>query len=287
MFETRSFPFMLLTMALICGFTISCDQRPSTAIEGVVATVNGTAITQEDLKLAMQSAAGGHEKITSSANKESALENIIMQELASQQATKLGLDNDPKYQAELHGMEAQLNAFKRKKLSEILLQQELLKNIKISDAEAQQYFNNNATRLRTEINVWQILHRDEISIKNIRTELDQGMSFEEAVKKLYPDNYPDMGRKPWDLGYLQWSQLPDAWQDVIYNMKIGETSDIIRGPNDRFWIIKLVDKRENTHLTFEQFKPKITEILKNDKFQKLHEKTIRDLKDSANIVYSN
>ncbi len=287
MFERRSLPFMLLMMAFSYGSILSCDQHPSTSIEGVLATVNGKAITQEDLRLAVQSVAVGHEKTTASTNMESTLENIILQELAFQRATKLGLDNDPKYQAELRGMEAQLNAFKRKKLSELLLQQELQKSINVSDAEALQYFNNNAVHFRTEMHVWQILRRDETSIKNIHAELGQGRPFEEVVAKLYPDNYPDLGRKPWDLGYLHWSQIPDAWRDVIYTMQNGETSDIIPGPNNRYWVIKLIDRRENTNLTFEQIKPGIIDILKDKKNQQLREETIRDLRDNANIVYSN
>ena len=283
MIKTRPSPTLLLTMTLFCGLTLSCDQRPSPKLEGVLVTVNGTPITEVDLAFASRGT-GGHQQ-TPSADKAKVLEGIILQELAYQYATKLGLDADPKYQAELRAMDAQLNAFKRKKLSAMLLQQELLKKTTISDAEVMQYFNENTARLRTEINVWQILRRDESTIKNIQHELAQGLAFEEVARKQF-SNLANTDQKPWELGYLQWHKIPDVWQSSINNIQIGDTSDIIRGPRNRFWIIKLIDRRENPEITFEQLKPKITEILKNEKFQRLREKTIQDLRDKARIVYS-
>ena len=283
MIQTRPLPIQLLIMTLVCGFTQSCDQHQSPLVEGIVASVNGTEITQEDLTLASRTATGGHQEQEPSADKVNVLEQIIMQELTYQHAIKLGLDADPAYQAELRGMEAQLNAFKRKKLSEILLQRELLQKAKVSDAEAEQYFNNNAARLRTEINVWQILLRSENAIKKIQSELAQGLPFEEVAGKQFP-NLPENGRKPWELGYLRWSQIPEIWRNVIYDLSIGETSDIIRGPKNRFWIIKLNDKRENPDASFEKIKPKIIEIMQSEKAKRLREEILRDLRVNAHIV---
>ena len=63
-------------------------------------------------------------------------------------------------------------------------------------------------------------------------------------------------------------------------------SGIIRGPNKRFWIIKLIDKREDPATTLESSKPMIVAVLKNAKFEELREKTERDLRTKATITYS-
>lgn len=284
MIKTRPSPTLLLTLTLVFGLILSCDQRPSSEVEGVVATVNGAPITELDLAFASRGTTGGHQQ-GPTVDRAKVLDALILQELAYQQATKLGLDAEPKYQKELHALEAQINAFKRKKLSEILLQRELRQKAKVSDAEARQYFNDNAVRLRTELNVWQILRRDESGINKIQAELAQGLPFDEVAGKLFP-NLPASDRKPWDMGYLQWHQIPEVWRTVVDNLQIGDTSDIIRGPKNRFWIIKLIDRRENPEITFEQAKPKITDILKNEKFQRLREETIQELRNQARIVYS-
>jgi len=277
---------LLLTTVFTSVITLaSCEQRPSPSTEGVVASVNGTAITEADIDLASRSSAKGHQSNESSANERNVLEGIIQQELAYQRAIELGLDTDPRYEAELSKLEAQVNAFKRKRLSELFFKKELQQKARVSDTEVQQYFTENAARLRTEFNVWQILRRDENSIEKIRGELAQGLPFEEVAARQFPD-LPETSRKPWELGYLQWNQLPEAWRSVIYDLKAGETSNIIRGPKNRFWIIKLIDKRENADLVLEQLKQKITYILSNKKTQRIREETMQDLRDKARIEYS-
>lgn len=79
--------------------------------------------------------------------------------------------------------------------------------------------------------------------------------------------------------------MPKAWRSVVYDLKKGEVSGVIRGPNNRFWIIKLVDKREKPANTFERIKPTIMEVLKNAQIQKLRDKTDRDLRAKASIVH--
>ena len=80
--------------------------------------------------------------------------------------------------------------------------------------------------------------------------------------------------------------MPKAWQNVVYDLKKGEASGLIRGPNNRFWIVRLVDRRENPDITFESMKPTIMEVLKNARLEKLRAKTGRDLRAQASIVYS-
>lgn len=287
MIRTGPSSVLLPAIALACAFTLSCKQDPSppVPIVGMVATVNDTPITETDVLLNTQNVPRGHQAAGPSADTREVLEDIIQQELAYQRALELGLDADPDYQDELQRMEAQVTAIKRKRLSEVFFQREMTQKTQVSDAEARQYFADNAERLRTEINVWQILRRDQGSIEKIRADLAQGLSFEEVVNRQFPD-LPDLDRKPWDLGYLRWNQVPEAWQKVVYDLQIGESSDIIRGPNNRFWIVKLIDKRENPDITFEQIQSTITDLLKNEKARRLREDTLQDLRSNARIVYS-
>lgn len=71
---------------------------------------------------------------------------------------ELGLDANPRYQEKLRRIEAQINAFKRKELSE-LFWREIAARASVSEAEAKEYFAENAARIRTELHVWQILLR--------------------------------------------------------------------------------------------------------------------------------
>ncbi len=121
-------------------------------------------------------------------------------------------------------------------------------------------------------------------IEQVLNDLEQGTSFAEVARRQFP-KLPKAAGEPWNLGYLRWKQVPKAWQNVVYGLKKGEVSGVIRGPNNRFWIIKLIDKRENPDITFESIKPTIMDVLKNAQIQKLRKKIDRDLRAKASIVH--
>ena len=78
--------------------------------------------------------------------------------------------------------------------------------------------------------------------------------------------------------------MPESWQDVVTDLPKGKLSGVILGPNNLFWIIKLIDKRENPSITFESIKPSILEVLKSAKIEALREQADRELRAEANIV---
>jgi peptidyl-prolyl cis-trans isomerase C len=255
--------------------------QPGKSTEDVLVTVNGTPIGEADVRYALST--GGHNTEIPPKQRKNVLEVIIQQELVYQRAVELGLDANAGYQKKLRQMEAQLNAFKRKELSELFWRENAGRAV-VSEAEAKKYFEENAARIQTELHVWQILKRQERLIQKTLSEVEHGASFDEVARRQFP-NLPEGAGQPWDLGYLKWKQVPEAWRNVVYDLKKGEVSGVIRGPNSRFWIIKLMDKRENPDITFESIKPTIMEVLKNEKIEELRAQAARDLRAKASIVY--
>ena len=295
---SKTTPVLLLPFATVAlGLTLAYGRSPSSSSASqaadrqaqpprspsdILATVNGTPIGEADVRLALRSA-GRNEEIPPE-HRKNVLEVIIRRELIYQRAVELGLDANPSYQEKLRRMEAQISAFKREELSELFYRREIARKAEVSEAEAQKYFVENAARIRTELHVWQILRRKEGLSEQALNDLEQGTSFEEVAGRRFP-KLPETRRAPWDLGYLRWNQVPTPWRNIVYDLKKGEVSGVIRGPNNRFWIIKLIDKRENPAITFESIKPTIMEVLKSAKTEELREKTDRDLRAKASIVY--
>lgn len=295
MFKTASVLLPLLaTMAFGPTPASTHDQSPSTASQAagtraqpsahtkdVLATVNGTPIGEVDVRFALSS--GGHKEHIPSEHRKNVLEVIIRRELIRQRAVALGLDANARYQEKLRRMEAQINAFKRKELSELFWRR-IAGRAVVSEAGAERYFAGNAARIRTELHVWQILRRKKGLIDQDLIDLKHGTSFEDVAGRQFP-KLPKTAGAPWNLGYLRWQQVPKAWRSVVYGLKKGEVSGVIRGPNNRFWIIKLIDKRENPDITFESIQPTVMEVLKNAKIEELRAQTERDLRAKASIVY--
>jgi len=251
--------------------------------KNVLATVNGTPITDLDVKYKLnreRHSAGSAPRPT-----EEVLETIIREEICYQKAVALGLDADLTYVERLRQFEVQLNFFKRKELTELFIRRQIEGQASITDAEAAKYFAANASRLRTELHIWQILRRDEAAIQQALKDLAEGKPFEAVAAQQLPQ-LPESARKPWDLGYLKWNQIPDAWREVVYDLKTGAVSGVIRGPKGRFWILKLVDRREDPAVTFENIRPVLVEKLKAARIEEVRERVERDLRKGARVVYT-
>lgn len=296
-------PVLLLLVVSMSMFTLgSCDEfkrtekvksESKTAVreiqEGTLASVNGVYISDFDVDPILKK--NPNYRKNPERMKKVVLEMIIRQELMYQKALELGLDRSPDdyyddYQEEIQRLEAQLNAFKRKIMSRRFRKQEITKKAIITEDEMKTYFGENLRKIQTEFHIGQILYRgNEKAINDDLNDIEKGASFEDVAEKRFSSLPKKLNMHPWDLGYLRWNQIPEAWQDVIYGMKKGETSGIIKGPKERFWIIKLVDRRENPNPDFEKSKSIIKAILKRKKIEELSNQWKKKLRDEAEVIY--
>lgn len=250
--------------------------------DDILVTVNGVPIREADVQLALSSV--GHTQEAARQHPDDVLERIIEQELIRQRAVELGLDADTSFQEKLRRWEAQLRAFKRSELSGLYVRHQAAAGANVSDADAERFYAENAGRIRTELHLWQILRRDEASIASALAEIRAGTPFEEVAGKPFA-GLPLPSPAPWDLGYLNWTQLPESWRSFADDLKVGEVSGVVRGPNHRYWIIKLINKRENPEHTFRTVKSTILDYLKNAGADERRRKAQEDLRADATIVY--
>lgn len=287
--------FLLTAMGAAVALTCGWDQpaavrdqvagakaEPPASAADALATVNGTLIGEADIRFALRDV--GHDKEVPAQHRRNVLEVIIGRELIAQEAVRLGLDANPSYLKKLRRLEAQINAFKRKELSELFFRREIAQRRAVSEADAKRYYAEHTEQIRSEIHVWQILLRTEAAIGQVRDELLRGASFEKVAARRFPKR-PATSGAPWDLGYLKWKQVPKSWRDVVYELAEGEVSGVIRGPNNRFWIVKLIDKRQDPRITFESIKPTVVEVLTSATAAELRERTLRGLRAKAKILY--
>jgi parvulin-like peptidyl-prolyl isomerase len=255
---------------VVLGFA-GCERAPRTAGE-VLVTVNGVGITEAELHRREQGAPHRREEI---------LESMIKDELAAQKASELGLDSDPKYQETLRELQANLDEYRRKTLSELYYRKTISEAKAVTEAEARRWFDDNRSRIRTELHLLQILKRDEAAIEEARRSLEEGRAFDEVAGAYFP-NHGD--ERPWDLGHLSWQQIPEPWKNVVHRLRPGEVSGVIRGPNRRFWIIQLVGTRESATVDFDVAKPAIIQLLEQSKAQTAKERIDRELLEGGRIT---
>jgi parvulin-like peptidyl-prolyl isomerase len=251
----------------------------------VLATVNGARITKLDLEQRMRQS-GGHSSKAPPVSTAGVLDTVIRDELVRQRAVELGLDQDASYQKKLEEIQAQLAAMERRELADLFFQKEVVEKVKVSDDDARKYFEQNAAKVKTELHVFQLLYnRDEAAANAALAEIRGGASFESVAAKRFP-GLQEIARKPWDLGFLRWNQMPEQWWGVVFDMEPAKVSEIIRGEDGRFWILKVVERREITDLKFEDVKPRIMAVLQRERTEARRAELFKELRDKAKIDYA-
>ena len=276
-------PRLRVSLAAAAVLALSCCAAQPAAATAGVASVNAVTLSEADLQLRLRP---DHQRANSEPPpdfRKQVLETMIAEELLAQRAHELGLDSDPEYLAGLVPLQAQLDGYKRKALSELMIAHELKEKGAVTDAEARQFFDDHAAKLRTQVQISQILRRSAESIEQARHELAEAPSFEAYARSQFPQLA--LTERPWELGYLRWEQLPPAWREVVYGLKKGEVSPVIHAEKDRYWILQVTDVRELPGVTFESIRPTLVEALKGNKLAQLREKTATELRAKATIVY--
>jgi len=275
---------VVLTISLVsCGEKREAGKKKDGDVQAkVLATVNGVPITEYDVKEISRRAAGHGEGMNPEAAK-NVLQTVIRNELIYQKSVELGLDKNQVYRSRLREAEAQLRAFQRQEMAAFYLRH-LKSKAEVTDAEAQEYFEKNAKRIQTKLHVWQIFYKGNYpGIAKDYEDLKKGMPFEKVASRRFP-NLPKGMKAPWDMGFLHWSQIPPYWQDVVDRLKPGQTSEIIKGPSDRYWVIKLAKKEVDPKITFATEKQRIVEILHKQKSDELYDTMLSEMKIKAKIV---
>lgn len=273
----------LIASLFSCTGKKEANPKTGSDVRGrILATVNGVPITEEDVNLSVRKIAHG-EKLNPEAT-QNVLQVLVNKELIYQQSLELGLDNNMEYRMKLNEIEAQLRAFQRQELSN-LYRVHINGKAVVTDSEAREYFEKNSKRIQTKVHVLQIYYKgEEARITEDHKEIKSGKPFEKVASKRFP-NLPKGMNAPWDLGYLHWSQIPPFWQGSIDRLEPGKVSDIIKGPGERFWVIKVVDKKVDPKITFDAEKEKIVEVLRKQKADELFQAMLSQMRTKSKIVF--
>ena len=109
--------------------------------------------------------------------------------------------------------------------------------------------------------------------------LKSGVDFDTLVLKYSDDT--GTKNKGGDLGYFARRQMVQPFDEVVFNMKVGEVSDLVQ-TNFGYHIIKLVDKQDSP--TLEEDRENLKKMYQNQSYQADYNKYIEKLKSKYNYV---
>lgn len=228
---------------------------PAANKNATVATVNGVAITKETLDAYMDVINRSRPDGGGGVSAKEALDDLIITELALQQAKKDGI-------AERDDVKKQI-AESAKKVILTTWTREKSENMKIDDAELKAAYDENMKgQASKEYKARHILLEKEEEAKAIIKELAGGGDFEKLAKA---KSTGPSGPKGGDLGWFKPTTMVPPFAKAVEALKKGEISKEPVKTNFGWHVIKLEDVRDTKLPTFESMKPQIKPMLAQKK----------------------
>ncbi len=114
-------------------------------------------------------------------------------------------------------------------------------------------------------------------VRQAHDELENGIAFEVVVNK-----FADCADSGGDLGFISRGQVAEEFDDVVFNLDVGQVSDIFR-TRFGFHIAKVYERKPAVVSGFEEVKSKIKDALKERLKEEAIEHFVDDLRSSAEI----
>ncbi len=260
MLKTKKFA----TLAILAALAIN----PAFAEEKSAAVVNGHAISQERVEMAVKGAVAQGQ--TDSPELRKAIrDNLISREVITQEAVKLGLDKKPDVlqQFELSKQQVLVSAFL----------ENYVKNHPISDDQLKaEYDKKKNAAGDKEYNVRHILVATEKEAKDIIDKLGKKAKFEQLASKSIDTGSTEHGGS---LGWTVPKNLVEPFANALMNLKKGEYTKEPVKSQFGWHVIRLDDVRPLKVPTFDEVKPQLQQGLQQQAIQK----AVADLRASAKI----
>ncbi|MCZ7593780.1 MAG: peptidylprolyl isomerase [Hyphomicrobium sp.] len=237
----------------------------------VVATVDGKAITEGDMKLAEGEIGSELGQLPADVRRRALAEYLIDNQLFANAAEAAKLGDTPEFQKYM--------AYLRQRA---LREQFFEKTLKgsVSEDEAKKIYNERVAQMKpeTEFAARHILVADEAKAKELRAKIAAGEDF----AKLAGENSTDpVSKKDGGfLGYFGMGQMVPEFEAQVAKMQKGELSEPVKTAYG-WHIIKLEDRRQKQPPTFEQVKDTIMNSLA---VRKAQEKSA-ELRGKAKVDY--
>jgi peptidyl-prolyl cis-trans isomerase C len=245
----------------------------------VVAKINGTPITEEDLNFRLP---GVHGQRRAVGNQQKALDDVITEELLYQQGLKIGLDKDPGYQAQIGRLERQLAHAKRAEMMRRVYNTQVAAKTEITNGDAKNYYDKNADQIATELHLGVIPFSSKERAEESREKIRKGATFESIARSVMGTQV-SAGREPWDLGFLSWDQIPVDFVDAVYQLKPGEVSEVVKSNRTGYQVFKLFGIRKNPKADFTVLLGVIMNRLRDKKVLEAYEQYVANLRKEAKI----
>ncbi|MDH3344874.1 MAG: peptidyl-prolyl cis-trans isomerase, partial [Desulfobacteraceae bacterium] len=190
--------------------------------------------------------------------------------------------------------EAELKSQIRKGMAiQQFVDKDLIQDVKVSQKEVKDFYKNNPDMFKQseQVKASHILikvdtqadksAKDQANkkIKEIQKKLEDGEDFAGLAKE-YSEGPSNVNGG--DLGYFERGRMVKPFEDAAFKLKPGEVSGMVETPFG-YHLIKVVDKKPESVVSYENAKERIAQYLEQEKKGKVLERNLEDMRQKAVI----
>lgn len=251
---------------------IAQDKAPD---ETVVATVNGSPITERDLEMAQGDLGPQFAQLPDEQKRAAALSAAIEIRLLAAKADEEGLDDTDAFKDRMEFL-------RQRALHSAFVESKVAGEVTDEAVRARYDKEVAATPPANEIRARHILVATKEEAEAIIAQLEAGGDFEAIAKEKSTDGAAAQGG---DLGYFGAGQMVPAFEEAAFALEVGQFSKQPVQTQFGFHVIKVEDKRTQQPPSFEEVKEQVRTLLFRETYfaavQALREAAMVDVQDPA------
>ena len=244
--------------------------------EGTVATVDGIAITYNDVSLVEDELMAVYGQLPEEQRFKTLVGYMVNRILASEAAKKAGLENDADV--------AKIKAFmERKALQDVYIAKMLMERVREEDVTA--YYGKEIVNgpVEEEVRARHILLDNREAADAIVADLENGADFAALAKER---SKGPSGPSGGDLGYFSKQSMVPAFSDAAFKLAAGETSPPVQ-TQFGWHVIRVEDRRNRPVPPLDQVRDQIYQLLiseaQRDIYDEMRAKASVDLVDMPGV----
>ena len=250
--------------------------------ENWVAEVNGTYITNDDIKSRIQEYPENMREQLKG-NNNLIITQLINQELLYQEAQKQGFETQKNYMDQVTILEEQLAVAKRQLLTTLLIDDRVNKSLTVTPQEVQVFYNQNSDQFKAyqQRKARHILVKTGKEALKVYNEAIAKKDFASLAKKYSIDPTAKNGG---DLGWFRKGQLLPEFETAVFKLpKKGSISKIVK-TKFGFHVVKLDDIKNVPAQKLDAVQAQIEQLLLNQKKSTSLQGYLETIKKEHNIT---
>jgi peptidyl-prolyl cis-trans isomerase C len=235
----------------------------------VLAIVNGSVITEKDIKRTLlRFPQETQDHYNTEEGKKQFLDQMINFELIYAHAVDSDMKNDPDYIEQVKLIE-----------KDVLIQigvKNIMASVDTTEEEIKKFYEDNSAMFKSDetASAKHILVDDLEQMKEIKLEITNGMSFEEAAKKYSKCPSSAQGGS---LGSFSKGKMVPEFEDAAFKLQVGEISEPVK-TQFGYHLIQLDEKTPQGAKSLEESKEIIVKNLLNQKQNEKYVSSITELR---------